>query len=117
MKNTILGQDSGLVVSRRRLLQTAAGLAGGAVLPAGLTLPAYADDHPAIGTYPAGTSGSSVFIGITVPRTGTYAVHGEDELKGYQLVVEHLNVSNRRVKKISPKTTKGVLGKQLQLGV
>src|ERR1700727_3769111 len=117
MKNTILGQDSGLVVSRRRLLQTAAGLAGGAVLPAGLTLPAYADDHPAIGTYPAGSAGSSVFIGITVPRTGTYAVQGEDELKGYELAIEHINSGHELIKKISPKTTKGVLGKELKYGV
>ena len=71
MKNIIAGQESGLVLSRRRLLQTAAGLAGGVVLPTGMALPAYADDHPAIGTYPAGVSGSSVFIGISVPRTGT----------------------------------------------
>ena len=71
MKKTIAGQDSGLVVSRRKLLQSAAGLAGGAIFPAGMALPAFADDKPAIGTYPAGSSGSSVFIGITVPRPGT----------------------------------------------
>ena len=54
MKKIIAGQDSGLVVSRRKLLQSAAGLAGGAILPAGMALPAFADDKPAIGTYPAG---------------------------------------------------------------
>jgi branched-chain amino acid transport system substrate-binding protein len=80
-------------------------------------LPAFADDKPAIGTYPAGSSGSSVFIGITVPRTGTYAVQGEDELKGYQLAVEHINEGNELLRKISPKTTKGVLGKEVKLGV
>ena len=37
MKKTIAGQDSGLVVSRRKLLQSAAGLAGGVMLPAGMT--------------------------------------------------------------------------------
>ena len=117
MKKTIAGQDSGLVVSRRKLLQSAAGLAGGAILPAGLTLPAFADDKPAIGTYPAGSSGSSVFIGISVPRTGTYAVQGEDELKGYELAIEHINSGHELIKKISPKTTKGVLGKELKYGV
>ena len=81
MKNLVVGRDSGLVVSRRMLLQTAAGLAGGAMLPFGMPT-AFAEDHPAIGTYPAGSSGSSVFIGVAVPRTGTYAVQGEDELKG-----------------------------------
>ena len=72
---------------------------------------------PAIGTYPAGASGNSVFVGASVPRTGTYAVQGEDELKGYQLAVEHINEGNELLKKISPKTTKGVLGKEVKLGV
>ena len=39
-----------------------------------------------------------VFIGITVPRTGTYAVQGEDELKGYQLAVEHINSGDPLIK-------------------
>ena len=58
-------------------------------------MPALAEDQPAIGTWPAGSSGNSVFIGITVPRTGTYAVQGEDELKGYQLAIEHINAGHR----------------------
>ena len=62
-------------------------------------------------------SGSSVFIGISVPRTGTYAVQGEDELKGYQLAIEHINSGHELIKKISPKTSKGVLGKELKFGV
>ena len=78
-------------MSRRRLLQAGAGLAGGALISPAMVMPAFAEDHPAIGTYPAGSSGNSVFIGISVPRTGTYAVQGEDELKGYQLAVEHIN--------------------------
>ena len=62
----------------------------------GLVSPAWAKDEPPIGTWPAGSQGNSVFIGITVPRTGTYAVQGEDELKGYQLAVEHINSGHRR---------------------
>jgi branched-chain amino acid transport system substrate-binding protein len=104
-------------MSRRRLLQTAAGLAGGAIIPAGTISRAFADDKPAIGTWPAGSSGSSVFVGVTVPRTGTYAVQGEDELKGYELAVEHINSGHELIKKISPKTTKGVLGKEVKIGV
>jgi len=88
---------------------------------AGVTPPhlsrALAAEHPAIGTYPAGASGSSVFIGITVPRTGTYALQGEDELKGYQLAVEHINAGHPLIKAISPKTKKGVLGKEVKYGV
>lgn len=82
----------------------------------GLFMPAMADNPP-IGTWPAGSQGSSVFIGITVPRTGTYAVQGEDELKGYELAIEHINSGHPLIKAISPKTTKGVLGKELKYGV
>jgi len=99
------------------LLQAGAGLVGGTLLPAGFTMPAFAADHPAIGTYPAGSSGNSLTIGAAVPRTGTYAVQGEDELKGMQLAVEHLNEGHELVKKLSPKTKKGVLGKEVKLVV
>jgi len=92
-------------------------LKAGGALVAATTLPRFASaatNYPAIGTYPAGSSGSSVTIGIAVPRTGTYAVQGEDELKGWQLAVEHINSGNDLIKKISPKTTKGVLGKEVK---
>src|SRR3954465_10908786 len=117
MKSRIFERGMARDVSRRALLQGSAGLVGGAMLSGGFAMPAFAEDHPAIGTYPAGTSGNSVFIGASVPRTGTYAVQGEDELKGYQLAVEHINEGNELLKKISPKTTKGVLGKEVKLGV
>ena len=78
---------------------------------------AFAEAHPAIGTYPAGSTGDSVYIGITVPRTGSYAVQGEDELKGYELAIEHINNGHDLIKKISPKTKKGVLGKEVKYGV
>ena len=106
-------------MSRRTLLQAGAGLAGGAVLPSGFTMPAFAvgiGDKPPIGTWPAGSQGDTVNIGVAVPRTGTYAVQGEDELKGWQLAVEHINSGHRLIKKISPKTTKGVLGKEVKSG-
>ena len=104
-------------LSRRTLLQGGAGLIGGTMLSGGMTRPAVAVGQAPIGTWPAGSQGDTVFIGASVPRTGTYAVQGEDELKGYQLAVEHINEGNELVKKISPKTKKGVLGKQLKLGV
>jgi len=103
--------------SRRDFIRTTLGLAGGLALPAGFAARAFAADHPAIGTYPAGSTGDSVFTGIAVPRTGTYAVQGEDELKGYQLAVEHINAGHPLIKQISPRTKKGVLGKQLKYGV
>ncbi|NML48065.1 ABC transporter substrate-binding protein [Ramlibacter sp. G-1-2-2] len=103
--------------SRRSVLRAGIGAAGGLALPSLLVTPAHAADQPPIGTWPAGTQGDSVFIGISVPRTGTYAVQGEDELKGYQLAIEHINEGHPLIKAISPKTTKGVLGKQLKFGV
>ena len=104
-------------LSRRALLQGSAGLIGGAALSGGLSFPAFAADHPAIGTYPAGSSGSTITFGAAVPRTGTYAVQGEDELKGMELAVAHLNEGHELVKKISPKTSKGILGKEVKLVV
>jgi branched-chain amino acid transport system substrate-binding protein len=74
---------------------------------------AYADDKAPVGMWPAGTEGDTVTIGAAVPRTGAYAVQGEDELKGMQLAVEHLNEGNDLIKQIAPKVTKGLLGKQV----
>jgi branched-chain amino acid transport system substrate-binding protein len=105
------------VRSRREFIRTGLGAAGGIALPSLITSTAFAADRAPIGTWPAGVSGDSVFIGISVPRTGTYAVQGEDELKGYQLAIEHINQGHPLIKAISPKTTKGVLGKQLKYGV
>ena len=102
--------------SRRDFIRTGLGVAGGLALP-GFVQQAFAAAKPAIGTYPAGVQGKDVFIGVAVPRTGTYAVQGEDELKGWQLAVEHINQGNALIKRISPKTKKGVLGKELKLVV
>ncbi len=104
-------------LSRRSLLTGGVGLIGGALAPGGFIMPAFADDMPAIGTWPAGSQGDSVTIGAAAPRTGAYAVQGEDELKGMQLAVEHINSGNDLIKKIAPKVTKGVLGKQVKLVV
>jgi branched-chain amino acid transport system substrate-binding protein len=107
-------------LSRRTLLQAGAGLAGGAVQPSTLTMPAFAigiGDKPAIGTWPAGSEGNTVNVGAAVPRTGTYAVQGEDELKGWQLAVEHINTGDPLLKKIAPKVEKGLLGKKVNLFV
>jgi branched-chain amino acid transport system substrate-binding protein len=88
------------------------------VLPPGVTVPAFAvgvSDKPAIGTWPAGSEGDTVNVGAAVPRTGTYAVQGEDELKGWQLAVEHINNGDPLLQKIAPKVTKGLLGKKVNL--
>jgi len=66
---------------------------------------------------PAGVAGPTAFIGISLPRTGTYAVPGEDELKGYQLAIEHINDGDPLIQKMAPKVTKGLLGKRVVFGV
>ncbi|MBN8920228.1 MAG: substrate-binding protein [Rhizobiales bacterium] len=106
-----------LSVSRRALLQAGAAVAGGAALPSGLIMPAFAADasKPPIGTWPAGSEGSTVTIGAAVPRTGAYAVQGEDELKGWQLAVEHINTNHELMKKFAPKVNNGVNGKKVNL--
>ena len=74
--------------------------AGAAMLPGSFVLPAFSADKPAIGTWPEGSKGDTVNVGAAVPRTGTYAVQGEDELKGWQLAVElredHVEVDGGR---------------------
>src|SRR3954466_5229044 len=105
-------------VSRRILLQAGAGLAGGAMLPSAFPMPAFAvgaGDKPAIGTWPEGSKGDTVNVAAAVPRTGSYAVQGEDELKGWQLAVEHINNGDPLLKKIAPKVDKGLLGKKVNL--
>jgi branched-chain amino acid transport system substrate-binding protein len=105
-------------ISRRTILQAGAGLAGGTLLPTAFTLPAFAvgmDDKAPIGTWPDGSKGDTVNVAAAVPRTGTYAVQGEDELKGWQLAVDHINSGDPLLKKIAPKVTKGLLGKKVNL--
>ena len=117
-----LDNSNGAGIGRRTLLQSGAGLAGAglagaALLPALAAAPAEAANEPAIGTYPAGTSGSSVFVGLCTPLTGTYAAAGTDERKGFELAVAHLNEGNALIRMISPLTKKGVLGKQVTMDV
>ncbi len=103
-------------LTRRAALLRGASLAGGAILPIGLPTWAFAADYPPLGNFPEGVAGSTVFVGIDVPLTGTYADAGADEQKGIELAIEHLNGGNDLIKKISPKTTKGVLGKEVKSG-
>ncbi|MHB8885858.1 MAG: substrate-binding protein [Methylovirgula sp.] len=114
---TKIGKDFIAPISRRKVLLAGAGLVGGAALPGGLIIPALAADHPALGTYPEGSSGPSVFVGITAPRTGTYAAQGEDLIKGYELAIAHLNSGDELMHKISPHIKKGVLGKTVTYGI
>src|SRR5690606_18186980 len=107
---------AGGALSRRHILQLGAGVASATLSPGlGQIGWAYADDQPAIGTWPAGSSGDSVAIGATVPLTGTYAAQGEDERKGLELAVEHINEGHELMKALAPKVDKGLLGKTVKL--
>ena len=71
-------------LSRRGLLRT------GAITGAGLALPTIftASSARAFTNEP---TGGSVTLGFNVPQTGPYADEGADELRAYELAVEHLN--------------------------
>jgi len=106
--------------SRRDMLRLGAGLLGGAALAGtlpGTAAAAQAAAAPAtqapIGTWPAGVSGKTAFVGLTPPLTGTYAAPGTDELKGYELAIEHLNAGDPLIRAMAPKVTKGLLGKEV----
>ena len=70
--------------TRRGVIKT------GAVAGAGLALPTYlrADGHTGFTNAPGD---SEVTLGFNVPQSGPYADEGADELRAYELAVEHLN--------------------------
>ncbi|MDF1854883.1 substrate-binding protein [Pseudooceanicola sp.] len=70
--------------TRRGVLKT------GAVAGAGLALPTYLSAASHSG-YTNAPQGSTVTLGFNVPQTGPYADEGMDELRAYELAVEHLN--------------------------
>ncbi|WP_121634224.1 substrate-binding protein [Tropicibacter alexandrii] len=65
-------------------------LKSGAVAGAGVALPTIftASSASAFTNEP---TGSNVVLGFNVPQTGPYADEGADELRAYELAVEHLN--------------------------
>ena len=62
--------------------------------------------------------GSSVTLGFNVPQTGPYAEEGKDELRAYELAVEHLNGGGDggMMNTFSEKNLKGngILGKKVE---
>ena len=69
--------------SRRGVLKT------GMVASAGLALPQYLRAQESGFTNSPGDS--EVVLGFNVPQTGPYADEGADELRAFELAVEHLN--------------------------
>jgi ABC-type branched-subunit amino acid transport system substrate-binding protein len=101
-------------LGRNRFLRTSAGAV--AALAAGATglRPSVAADEP-LGNFPAGVSGSSVFVGLMCPLTGSYSADGEDLRRGYLLALNDLNNGIGVMAQIpSLKGKKGVLGKRVE---
>lgn len=71
-------------VSRRGVLRTGALAGAGVALPTIFT----ASSAAAFTNEP---TGGTVTLGFNVPQTGPYADEGADELRAYELAVEHLN--------------------------
>ena len=72
-------------INRRRFLKGTALAGAGLAVPMILTGPALAAG------YTNEPTGSTVTFGFNVPQTGSYADEGADELRAYQLAVEHIN--------------------------
>ena len=107
----IVAQRKKNSVSRRRVLQGAAAAAG--TLPL-IHVPGVFAAEEAVGNWPEGAKGSSIFVGVSTPLTGPYSADGQDNLKGYQLAFEHLNEGAGLVPHVpSLKGKKGVLGKKI----
>ncbi|WP_417678926.1 ABC transporter substrate-binding protein [Pseudodonghicola sp.] len=98
-------------VTRRGVLRT------GAVAGAGLALPTIFTASSA-SAYMNEPTGATVTLGFNVPQSGPYADEGADELRAYQLAVEHLNGDGDggMLNTFSSKALQGngILGKKVQ---
>ncbi|QDZ00903.1 ABC transporter substrate-binding protein [Nitratireductor mangrovi] len=72
-------------LNRRGFLKSSAAVGAGLALPTIFTSASRAQDYCNMPT------GDSVVFGFNVPQTGAYADEGADELRAYELAVEHLN--------------------------
>ncbi len=71
-------------ITRRGVLRT------GSLAGAGLALPTIFTAS-SVAAYTNAPTGSGVTLGFNVPQSGPYADEGADELRAYELAVEHLN--------------------------
>ncbi len=98
-------------LDRRSFLKTGLGAAGSLLLPP--VALAAGKDYPPLANFPEGVKGDSVTVGLCVDLTGPYSAEGADEKKGFELAIEQLNAGDAKIRKISPLTKKGVLGKKV----
>ena len=104
-------------LTRRGVLKTgAAGVgAAGLATPTLFTGAVWADGHSGFTNAP---EGDTVTLGFNVPQSGPYADEGADELRAYELAVEHLNGGGDggMIPTFSSKTLEGngILGKKVE---
>ena len=95
--------------TRRGLIKSGAAVGAGLAMPMLLTRPVFSyTNEPKSGT---------VTLGFNVPQSGPYADEGADELRAYELAVEHLNGGGDggMIGTFSSKALKGngILGKKV----
>ncbi|MGP9820297.1 substrate-binding protein [Salinarimonas sp. NSM] len=99
-----------LTLNRRGLIKSTAAVSAGLAMPHIFTRRANAFTNE--------PTGSTVTLGFNVPQTGPYADEGLDQLRAYQLAVEHLNGEGDggMLGTFTSKALKGngILGKKVQ---
>jgi ABC-type branched-subunit amino acid transport system substrate-binding protein len=70
------------------------------------------EEYPAIGNHPVGED--TVTYGFNVPQSGSYSQEGADELRGYNLAVQHLNDGGGWVDEWEDLSGDGVLGRTVE---
>ena len=102
-------KDRPVSITRRGVLGASAAIG---VAAAGLR-PGWAADEAPIGTWPSGTQGDSVFVGLGCESTGPYSAQGGDMLKGYELAISHLNANDGLIRSVAGGSKPGILGKKV----
>ena len=101
--------------TRRGLLKTSVVAGGALATPTIFDGSVWADGHSGFTNAP---TGDSVTLGFNVPQSGPYADEGADELRAYELAVEHLNGGGDGglMNTFSSKALKGngILGKEVK---
>ena len=101
-------------VDRRTLLKGAgaAGVAGLTGLAGCSGGGGGGSEYPPLGNYPV--EGDTVTFGFNVPKSGSYSQEGQDELRGYNLAMNHLNNGGGWVDNWSDLSGNGVLEKTVE---
>lgn len=101
--------------TRRGLMKTGAAAGATLAVPTIFTGASWAGSHTGFTNAP---QGDTVTLGFNVPQTGPYAEEGADELRAYELAVEHLNGGGDggMISTFTSKTLDGtgILGKKVE---